>query len=280
MSAPGADCARLATLRDGTIKLVAEVEKTPSNLTEITRLAKLLDKFPEVPAARNASLARVRVKDTFNHDDVVDLLGSCGNSRTQRIETHLFKLAGRKTLYSESESDQIELLAYKVALIAVDRDLDDLCPIAGEGTSDGEIRHRRSRLGWRLRLPRGRNLTRSDMLRGDHLQRLPCEVPRLSHAPPAPRRSICLSFFPSSRGNSRGGRVRSTERMIAPGVFRTSEGRGRVLSVTRRVPTARPQKPPDRPPLRYQVNCLVPHIREPVEHAKYIERFQTAGRSA
>jgi hypothetical protein len=117
MGSAGADASRLATLRDAALKLGITVQKQPQDLPELVKLANILDQYPNLDADPNASLAPVRLKDRFNHDDVVGLFGGCSANRTQRIEFHLFKLLRQKTPYTQAQTEQLELLAYKVALI-------------------------------------------------------------------------------------------------------------------------------------------------------------------
>ena len=160
LGVPASDTGRLTSLRETALKLTREVERQPNNLTEINRLAARLDQFPEIPPDRGASRAPVRLLDTFNHDDVVGLFGSCGASRTQQIEKRLFSLA-RKTPIMPEQECEIELLAFKVALITdLVREMDDLVPAsrARERPDWVRLASEVQRKGWRLaEIARGRD---------------------------------------------------------------------------------------------------------------------------
>ena len=128
LGAAASDTGRLTSLRETALKLTREVERQPNNLTEIDRLAARLDQFPEIPPDRGASRAPVRLLDTFNHDDVVGLFASCGTNRSQEIEKRLISLA-RKTPIMPEQECEIELLAFKVALISdLVREMDHFVP--------------------------------------------------------------------------------------------------------------------------------------------------------
>jgi hypothetical protein len=130
MNAPGADAGRLVALRDATLKLVAEIDKSPLDVREVLRLADLLNRFPAIPTDRNASRAPVRLKGVFDHDDILGLVASCGKTGTQRIERELFSFTKSRTPFIKPEqADRVELVAYKVALITeLNREIDDFIP--------------------------------------------------------------------------------------------------------------------------------------------------------
>jgi len=129
MGAPGADTRRFVALRDAALQLATELRKNPRSLNEVRRLVDVMNRFPDILVDRDASLALVRLKDTFNHDDIGGLFGSCSADKSQRIERELFWLARQKTPITAEQADKLELVSYKVALIGeMLRELDDFVP--------------------------------------------------------------------------------------------------------------------------------------------------------
>ncbi|HJZ53999.1 MAG TPA: hypothetical protein VKE74_03535 [Gemmataceae bacterium] len=112
-----ADAGRLATLRDAAVRLADVVQNNPRNLTEIVQLADLLNSYPDLKADPNARSGRVRLKDTFTHDDITFLFGGCSGRSGHAIQSDLLALS-RQRSFTLAEVTKIERLGYKVALLA------------------------------------------------------------------------------------------------------------------------------------------------------------------
>ncbi|MBA4190937.1 MAG: hypothetical protein C0467_23360 [Planctomycetaceae bacterium] len=125
----GPDAAKLATVRDAAVKLAIAVAKNPTDNPDLLTLIAILSQYPDLKADPHASLALVRFKGTFTHDDIASIFSGCGGNRTQLIERHMLKLLQPKALFAPGNVEKLELLAYKVALLAdVIRDMDDMIP--------------------------------------------------------------------------------------------------------------------------------------------------------
>jgi hypothetical protein len=117
---------RLATLRDTALNLGKAVEKKPPDRAEILKLGQTLDRFPNLQPNPKASLVRYRLKDHFSHDEVGFLFGGCGGGKGHRIQREVIRFARHTTPFTRAERGKLELMAYKVALLAeLVRDLDD-----------------------------------------------------------------------------------------------------------------------------------------------------------
>ncbi|MCI0638794.1 MAG: hypothetical protein L0Y72_09815 [Gemmataceae bacterium] len=123
-----------ATLRDVALTLAQEAKQRPSNLAPLLKLADSLSRFPNLDSDPDAKLVRFRLQDQFDHDDVVTLFGGCGIHKGQhRIEATLAKYAHPKAPLTSVESDKLELVAYKVALLGeFNRELDELVASRGQ----------------------------------------------------------------------------------------------------------------------------------------------------
>jgi hypothetical protein len=82
-------------------------------------------------------LAPVRLRDTFDHDDIASVFGGCSGNKTQRLELRLLQFKRQKTPFTRDQAEGVELLAYKLALIAeVLREMDDFLPTIRKATAE------------------------------------------------------------------------------------------------------------------------------------------------
>ncbi|MCI0380415.1 MAG: hypothetical protein L0215_22755, partial [Gemmataceae bacterium] len=122
-----------ATLRDVALNLALEVKQRPQDPAQLSKLAGALSRFPNLKSDPDAKLIRFRLQDQFDHDDVVTLFGGCGIHKGQhRIDATIAKYAQPKAPFTSVERDQLELVAYKVALLGeFNRELDNLVASRG-----------------------------------------------------------------------------------------------------------------------------------------------------
>ena len=118
MNDPDADAKQLATLRDTAVDLADAVKNNARNFDKALHLADLLNQYPDLKANPNARPGRLRLKDTFTHDEVTFLFGGCSGTSGHAIQGHLLAFARKRLPYSDEDEDKIERLAYKVALLA------------------------------------------------------------------------------------------------------------------------------------------------------------------
>src|SRR5262249_20676917 len=96
MDGPDADTRQLATLRDTAVKLGIVAGHNKPDFGEVVRLPDLLNTSPKLKADPNVSLERVRLKDTFTHDEISVLFGGCSGVRGQAIEPQWLALSRKR----------------------------------------------------------------------------------------------------------------------------------------------------------------------------------------
>jgi hypothetical protein len=118
---------QFATMRDAVLRLARaiDLDGVYRDLVEVRKQADLLNTFPDIKANPNATREVIRLKGAFEQEDV-DF--HFAKKRTQLgIEREMWPiLRATKPMPIEKSADKLEMIGYKVALLAeMLRDFDD-----------------------------------------------------------------------------------------------------------------------------------------------------------
>jgi cytochrome c556 len=129
MTKRGDDLRQLATLRDAALKLYEATQRSPHDVGTVRRLAEVVKRYPDLKADPAARPDPVRFRAICTHDEISILFGGCSGRRGHAVEYELEQLQKQKTPIMAEQTEKIERMAYKVALIGgLLRDFEDMFP--------------------------------------------------------------------------------------------------------------------------------------------------------
>lgn len=129
MTKGGDDLRQLATLRDAALKLYEAAQRSPLDVGTVRRLAEVVKRYPDLKADPAARPDPVQLRAICTHDEISILFGGCSGRRGHAVEYDLEQLQKQKTPITAEQTERIERLAYKVALVGgLLRDFDDMIP--------------------------------------------------------------------------------------------------------------------------------------------------------